>query len=230
MAQRKPIKAREILGSALDPAAQVSQTVLTVKQLLAPLSREQIGLVRCLGLNYADHAVRPARFIYPPCLLTAFTHRKRRICPRPSTFALRFPPSRAAHVCSAPVLFIKPVSTVTGPGAPIVIPKVAQPVEKHLPDYEVELTIVIGKPAKNVSEEDALDYVLGYTCANDVRMATVWLVAHAQLCFAQVSFRFHQMNVSQWGFSKGFGARCHRMPCAMFLTKRQTIRTLLGLA
>jgi hypothetical protein len=45
---------------------------------------------------------------------------------------------------------------------------VAQPPKEHLPDYEVELVIVIGKAAKNVSEADALDYVLGYTGANDV--------------------------------------------------------------
>lgn len=52
------IRAYEIVGgTALDPAAQVSHTVLTVKHLLPPLSREQIGVVRCLGLNYADHAV-----------------------------------------------------------------------------------------------------------------------------------------------------------------------------
>lgn len=56
-----------------------------------------------------------------------------------------------------------------GPNAPICVPKVAQPVDVHLSDYEVELTIVIGKTAKNVSEAEALDYVLGYTAANDVR-------------------------------------------------------------
>jgi hypothetical protein len=56
-----------------------------------------------------------------------------------------------------------------GPNAPIFIPKVAQPVEEHLSDYEVELTIVIGKAAKDVSEADALDYILGYTGANDVK-------------------------------------------------------------
>jgi 2-keto-4-pentenoate hydratase/2-oxohepta-3-ene-1,7-dioic acid hydratase in catechol pathway len=55
-----------------------------------------------------------------------------------------------------------------GPDCPISIPTVCQPVEKHLPDYEVELTIVIGKPAKDVKESEALDYVLGYTVANDV--------------------------------------------------------------
>lgn len=69
---------------------------------------------------------------------------------------------------SAPILFYKPLASIIGPNAPIFIPKVAQPVEEHLSDYEVELTIVIGKVAKNVSEADALDYVLGYTGANDV--------------------------------------------------------------
>lgn len=57
-AKGHPIKAYEIAGSALDPAAQVTKNVLTVKELLAPLSRPEIGVVRCLGLNYSDHAVR----------------------------------------------------------------------------------------------------------------------------------------------------------------------------
>jgi len=63
------------------------------------------------------------------------------------------------------------VTSLTGPLASVIIPKVAQPGEKHLPDYEVELTIVIGKPAKNVSEDEALDYILAYTGGNDVRLA-----------------------------------------------------------
>lgn len=71
-------------------------------------------------------------------------------------------------ISRAPVLFYKPVTSLIGPLADVIIPKIAQPGDKHLPDYEVELTIVIGKPAKNVSEADALDYVLGYTGANDV--------------------------------------------------------------
>jgi 2-keto-4-pentenoate hydratase/2-oxohepta-3-ene-1,7-dioic acid hydratase in catechol pathway len=70
---------------------------------------------------------------------------------------------------SAPILFYKPLHALIGPLAPIRIPPAAQPVAKHLPDYEVELTIVIGKAARDVSEADALDYVLGYTVANDVR-------------------------------------------------------------
>jgi len=53
----RTIKAYEIFGSALDPSAQLTNNVLTVKHVLTPLSREQVGFVRCLGLNYSDHAV-----------------------------------------------------------------------------------------------------------------------------------------------------------------------------
>jgi 2-keto-4-pentenoate hydratase/2-oxohepta-3-ene-1,7-dioic acid hydratase in catechol pathway len=60
--------------------------------------------------------------------------------------------------------------------APIVIPTVAQPAHEHIPDYEVELVIVMGKTAKNVSEADALDYVLAYTGANDVRTPNTIIV------------------------------------------------------
>jgi len=47
------------MGSTLDPSAQLTKQVLTVDTLLSPLSNDQIKLVRCLGLNYSDHAVRP---------------------------------------------------------------------------------------------------------------------------------------------------------------------------
>lgn len=67
-----------------------------------------------------------------------------------------------------PILFYKPVTSLIGPLATVVIPRVAQPPKEYLPDYEVELVIVIGKAAKDVSEAKALDYVLGYTGANDV--------------------------------------------------------------
>jgi 2-keto-4-pentenoate hydratase/2-oxohepta-3-ene-1,7-dioic acid hydratase in catechol pathway len=64
-----------------------------------------------------------------------------------------------------PILFFKGINAVQHPGAPIVIPG-------HLPsaevDYECELAVIIGRQCKNVSREHALDYVLGYTCANDV--------------------------------------------------------------
>ena len=64
-----------------------------------------------------------------------------------------------------PILFVKGANTVQHPEEPILIPTHAA---SHKVDYECELAVVIGKPCKNVSEETALDYVLGYTCANDV--------------------------------------------------------------
>lgn len=64
-----------------------------------------------------------------------------------------------------PVLFMKMRTALQHPSEPILLPR-------HLPssqvDYECELAVVIGKPCKNVSRSDALRYVLGYTCANDV--------------------------------------------------------------
>jgi 2-keto-4-pentenoate hydratase/2-oxohepta-3-ene-1,7-dioic acid hydratase in catechol pathway len=64
----------------------------------------------------------------------------------------------------APVVFIKTCNTVAGPGDDIVLPAMAP----NEVDYEAELVIVIGEKAKNVPEAEALDYVLGYTCGNDV--------------------------------------------------------------
>ena len=64
-----------------------------------------------------------------------------------------------------PVLFIKSTSSLQNPGDPIELPvKLAS----TMVDYECELAVVINRRCKNVSRADALDYVLGYTCANDV--------------------------------------------------------------
>jgi len=62
-----------------------------------------------------------------------------------------------------PMIFLKPTTSVIGPGETIVMPPQSQRV-----DHEAELAVVIGKATRDVSEADALEYVLGYTCANDV--------------------------------------------------------------
>jgi 2-keto-4-pentenoate hydratase/2-oxohepta-3-ene-1,7-dioic acid hydratase in catechol pathway len=63
------------------------------------------------------------------------------------------------------LLFVKGLNTLQHPGDPIFIPT-------HLAsdevDYECELAVVIGRECKNVARKNALNYVLGYTCANDV--------------------------------------------------------------
>jgi 2-keto-4-pentenoate hydratase/2-oxohepta-3-ene-1,7-dioic acid hydratase in catechol pathway len=63
-----------------------------------------------------------------------------------------------------PVVFIKATTAVCNPGDNIMLPRMAP----NEVDYECELVMVIGKRAKHVSAERALEYVLGYTCANDV--------------------------------------------------------------
>jgi len=70
-----------------------------------------------------------------------------------------------AKVPERPILFVKGINTAQNPGDPILIPT---HLASHEVDYECELAVVIGKAAKNVSRANALDYVLGYTCCNDV--------------------------------------------------------------
>lgn len=65
-----------------------------------------------------------------------------------------------------PMIFVKTTNVVQDPGGPIVLPRSAN--ASHEVDYECELAVVIGRAAKNVPRERALDYVLGYTAANDV--------------------------------------------------------------
>lgn len=63
-----------------------------------------------------------------------------------------------------PLIFLKATTSVTGPGAPIVLPESA-PDEV---DYEAELAVIIGTSCRRVSEADAAKYIFGFSCANDV--------------------------------------------------------------
>ncbi|MDX1411061.1 MAG: fumarylacetoacetate hydrolase family protein [Nitrospirales bacterium] len=92
-----------------------------------------------------------------------------------------------------PVLFMKALNALQNPGDPILLPEVA-PGEV---DYEAELAVILRKPAKRVSRSDALDYVLGYTCANDVS-ARRWQ---------------KDGGGGQWCRSKSFDTFCPLGPC-----------------
>jgi acylpyruvate hydrolase len=85
-----------------------------------------------------------------------------------------------------PIIFAKYTSAVTGPFSPIVMDADLT----AMGDYESELAVVIGKRCRNVSEEDALGVVFGYTVANDV------------------SARDWQKAESQWSRSKSFDTFC----------------------
>jgi 2,4-didehydro-3-deoxy-L-rhamnonate hydrolase len=82
---------------------------------------------------------------------------------------------------TSPVLFTKWQNCLIGPGEPIVIPRGIDQV-----DWEAELAVVIGRHARDVTVDDALDFVLGYTCMNDV------------------SARRVQMAEGQWSRAKSF--------------------------
>ena len=80
-----------------------------------------------------------------------------------------------------PILFIKPSTCVIGPEEPIIMPP-----ESERVDYECELCAVIAKRCRCVAEEEAMDYVFGFTCLNDV------------------TARDLQQRDGQWTRSKGF--------------------------
>ncbi len=84
-----------------------------------------------------------------------------------------------------PMLFFKPPSALLEPGGTIVIPSVSQQVE-----YEAEIGVVIGTRASKVSAADAMTYVRGFTCGNDV------------------TCRDLQKPDGQWGRAKGFDTFC----------------------
>ena len=68
-----------------------------------------------------------------------------------------------SEIPKEPIIFLKAPNSIIGPNERIIIPAISE-----LVDYEGEIAIVIKKEAENVPEDKALDYVLGYTCANDV--------------------------------------------------------------
>ncbi|CAI9386432.1 fumarylacetoacetate hydrolase family protein [Microbacterium sp. T2.11-28] len=84
-----------------------------------------------------------------------------------------------------PLLFLKPNTSVIGPGDVIVRPR-----QSERTDFEGELAVVIGRVAKDVSAEKADEYVFGYTVANDV------------------TARDLQRSDGQWSRAKGFDTFC----------------------
>jgi 2-keto-4-pentenoate hydratase/2-oxohepta-3-ene-1,7-dioic acid hydratase in catechol pathway len=70
---------------------------------------------------------------------------------------------QGAELPERPILFAKWPTALTGPGDPIVLPRISSEI-----DYEAELGVVIGARVKGVAADDALEAVRGYLCANDV--------------------------------------------------------------
>nr|KIR83757.1 mitochondrial protein [Cryptococcus tetragattii IND107] len=152
--ESKPIEVEVFSGtSVLKPGEKTGKKEI-VERLLSPLAQSEVGTIRCIGLNYVNHA-------------------KEVNLPMPDI----------------PTLFMKPSTSLANPfPSPTIIPRAF--VASNSADFESEVAFVIGKDAKNVSEEKALDYVLGFTAANDI------------------SSREAQFAQSQWCYSKSFDGAC----------------------
>src|SRR6476469_5584631 len=94
------------------------------------------------------------------------------------------------EVPAEPLIFLKPPSSLIASGDLIVYPAISERV-----DFEGELGVVIGKRARRVKREDAMEYVLGYTCVNDI------------------TARDLQRKDGQWTRGKGFDTFCAVGPC-----------------
>ncbi len=111
--------------------------------------------VVCIGKNYADHVVEMAGTTGP------------------------------APSSGVPVVFLKPATSVIGPGDPVRLPAGVGRV-----DHEGELAVVIGRPARDLTTANALEHVWGYTAANDV------------------TAREQQVSDGQWTRGKGHDTFC----------------------
>ena len=89
------------------------------------------------------------------------------------------------EVPEEPLIFLKPSTSVSGPGDPIPLLPIS-----HRVDYEGELAVVIGRIARGVRAEEAFRYILGYTCGNDVTLRDL------------------QKKDDQWARAKGFDGSC----------------------
>ncbi|KAL6250170.1 hypothetical protein RBB50_002471 [Rhinocladiella similis] len=163
------LKASIIKGDPLSMGYSMESDEIKVEKLLSPLSQEQVPIIRCVGLNYLKHSKSAS------CISRALTEREKVI------EGGRTPPPY-------PSIFIKPATSLASFDADVVIPKLAQ---KTL-DYEGELTIVIGKTARDIPEDEAATYIAGYVCSNDVS------------CRLWQRDPSYAGKVPQWCFSKGF--------------------------
>ena len=157
-----------------------------------PRSRASSGSARsCYALtrlSSPSSLILPhPRQLLPPSLLlpcSALPCSQARVLPRahPSLRLRAHPPlPRSLHAEESgvnpddiphPVTFMKPCSSIIAPGENIVIPALENGDKL---DYECELAMIIGKPCKDATVDNALSYVAGYTVANDVS-ARFWQV------------------------------------------------------
>jgi 2,4-diketo-3-deoxy-L-fuconate hydrolase len=113
------------------------------------------GTVYCSGANYKKHVVDLMIAHQEPAETQELERRREQ--------GMKLMDERART--GTPFIFVKPRSSVTGPFDPIVIPH-----EARKPDWELELAVVMGRRARRVTRDHALEFVAGYTIVNDITL------------------------------------------------------------
>ncbi|MBT8334839.1 MAG: fumarylacetoacetate hydrolase family protein [Desulfobacterales bacterium] len=159
----------EMGQKGLDMAETAAQTgeriALSEIKILAPFPRPRRNII-CVGKNYFEHSKEFEKSGFD------------------ST-------SGGQTIPDAPVIFTKAPTSVTGPGESI--PASSDP--SHSTDYEGELAVVIGRTGRNVSKDEAFNYVCGYTVINDVTARNL------------------QQLHKQWFLGKSLDGFCPMGPC-----------------
>ena len=140
---------------------------------VGPLSASPLGIYRRLELEHTINEVHLLAPLMPGKIIAIGRNYPLHI------------KEQSAEIPEIPILFLKPLSTVIGPGEAIQLPPQSQQVE-----HEVELAVVIGKGGRWIRAQQALQHVLGYTIANDV------------------TARDLQQRDNQWTRAKGFDTFC----------------------
>jgi 2-keto-4-pentenoate hydratase/2-oxohepta-3-ene-1,7-dioic acid hydratase in catechol pathway len=146
---------------------------------ISPFARQRLAAGFTYdGQTYTDDEVRPLAPCKPSkivCLgLNYYSHAE----------------ETKLEIPKVPLIFIKPSTSVIGPGDKIILP----PSFKRV-DYEGELGVVIGRKARDVEKDRVHEYILGYTCVNDV------------------SDRYAQKEDGQWTRAKSRDTFCPLGPC-----------------
>jgi 2,4-didehydro-3-deoxy-L-rhamnonate hydrolase len=142
---------------AAEMPAELARHARPVSQLRVHAPIEKPGTIYCSGANYKKHVVDLIVAHQDQTATQGMTLEQKR------AWGMKLMDERAAT--GTPFIFVKPQSAVTGPYDPVVVPHDAKK-----PDWELELGVVMGRRARRVPRDRALDYVAGFVVVNDITL------------------------------------------------------------
>lgn len=143
-----------LAADSIDRRDDLSRQMLALDSLQVHPPVDLPRQIFCSGANYKRHVVEII-MAQRPDDTRGMSDEERR------TYAVRKMDERATS--GTPFCFVKAQSSITGPFDPIVLPD-----DVTQPDWELELAVVIGRTARRVKREQALDFVAGYSIVNDI--------------------------------------------------------------